>query len=111
MKATTLAIAAVAGLVGFSTIASAEVLATPEEQYRHQADRRGYGGPGGPLPLPNNGYYGGYYGGLPLGAVLGGAPFYNDRVVINDWRAYGLERPPRGHRWVRIGNQFQLQRR
>lgn len=34
---------------------------------------------------------------------------YRDRqYVIDDWRSFQLERPPKGHQWVGIGNEFLL---
>ncbi|RUS65604.1 hypothetical protein CUZ56_02690 [Saezia sanguinis] len=27
---------------------------------------------------------------------------------VNDWRGYGLRQPPRGHHWVRVGDDFVL---
>ncbi|WP_422649075.1 RcnB family protein [Cupriavidus sp. H18C1] len=34
---------------------------------------------------------------------------YRDRqYVIDDWKSFQLERPPKGHQWVGIGNEFLL---
>ncbi|WP_370646747.1 RcnB family protein [Cupriavidus sp. UGS-1] len=34
---------------------------------------------------------------------------YRDRqYVIDDWRSFQLERPPKGHQWVGVGNEFLL---
>jgi len=36
-------------------------------------------------------------------------PEYRHRnYVIDDWHAYHLSRPPRGHQWVQIGGEFVL---
>jgi Ni/Co efflux regulator RcnB len=32
------------------------------------------------------------------------------RRIVNDWEERGLERPPRDHNWVRVGQQFLLVR-
>ncbi|HVE53392.1 MAG TPA: RcnB family protein [Ramlibacter sp.] len=115
MKSKSIALAAaVTAVLGLASVAQAEVLVTDQDRQQRQADRYGYSG-GSPVPGPV--YYGSQYGhngghnGLPY--VLGGLiPGMQDRGVhVNNWRDYGLERPPRDHRWVRIGNQFVLQRR
>ncbi|MFL6711186.1 MAG: RcnB family protein [Massilia sp.] len=37
------------------------------------------------------------------------SPEYRDnRYVVNDWRARHLAPPPRGHHWVRAGNDYVL---
>lgn len=37
------------------------------------------------------------------------SPEYRDnRYVVNDWRARRLAPPPRGHHWVRAGNDYVL---
>ena len=41
------------------------------------------------------------------GQVIPG-PFLNR--VVNDWEERGLNRPPSGHQWVRVGEQFILVR-
>lgn len=41
------------------------------------------------------------------GQVLPG-PFLNR--VVDDWEERGLNRPPSGHQWVRVGEQFILVR-
>ncbi|WP_233598107.1 RcnB family protein [Comamonas sp. BIGb0124] len=36
-------------------------------------------------------------------------PAFRDRqFVIEDWRAYGLTRPPAGQQWVQVGGQYLL---
>ena len=54
-------------------------------------DRRGY--------RPDHGFYRG--GRLP-------ARYRQGRYVLNDWRGHRLSAPPRGHRWVRVGNDYLL---
>ncbi|MBE7368547.1 RcnB family protein [Ramlibacter pallidus] len=110
MKSKTIAFAAaaLAAFGAFSSVAQAEVLVTDEDRYRHQADRLGYSGGVPAVPQPDYRNFG--RDGLPY--ILGGvAPGLQNRVYINNWRDYGLQRPPRDHRWVRIGDQFVLQRR
>lgn len=34
--------------------------------------------------------------------------YYNRGYVVNDWRAYGLHRPPAGYEWRRVGNDYIL---
>jgi Ni/Co efflux regulator RcnB len=34
--------------------------------------------------------------------------YRNNRYVVNDWRARHLSAPPRGHHWVRAGNDYVL---
>jgi hypothetical protein len=34
----------------------------------------------------------------------------NSNRVVNDWEERGLSRPPNGHQWVRVGQQFVLVR-
>ncbi|MFT4256530.1 MAG: RcnB family protein [Pseudoxanthomonas sp.] len=69
------------------------------------------GGPGGPG-------YGGGPGGHRGDGPRGGAHFARgdrlpdqyrgDGYVVSDWRGQGLDRPPEGHRWVRVGDEFLL---
>jgi len=37
-----------------------------------------------------------------------GAEYRDSRYVVNDWRARHLSAPPRGHHWVRAGNDYVL---
>ena len=30
------------------------------------------------------------------------------RQAVSDWHRHGLRRPPAGHRWVRVGNDYVL---
>lgn len=41
------------------------------------------------------------------GDYLPGA-YYAPRYIVRDYRAYRLYAPPRGHRWVRVGNDVVL---
>lgn len=34
--------------------------------------------------------------------------YRDNRYVVNDWRARRLSAPPRGHQWVRTGNDYVL---
>lgn len=34
--------------------------------------------------------------------------YRGNRYVVNDWRARHLSAPPRGHQWVRAGNDYVL---
>lgn len=34
--------------------------------------------------------------------------YRDNRYVVNDWRARHLSAPPRGHHWVRVGNDYVL---
>lgn len=34
--------------------------------------------------------------------------YYSSRYVVNDYRAYRLQAPPRGHHWVRVNNDVLL---
>ncbi|MFT4197793.1 MAG: RcnB family protein [Pseudoxanthomonas sp.] len=34
--------------------------------------------------------------------------YRGDGYVVNDWRGQGLQAPPEGHRWVRVGDEFLL---
>ncbi|MGJ9418916.1 RcnB family protein [Massilia sp. CMS3.1] len=34
--------------------------------------------------------------------------YRNNRYVVSDWRARRLSAPPRGHHWVRTGNDYVL---
>jgi len=34
--------------------------------------------------------------------------YRDNRYVVNDWRARHLSAPPRGHHWVRAGNDYVL---
>jgi len=34
--------------------------------------------------------------------------YRHDRYVVRDWRARHLSAPPRGHHWVRAGNDYVL---
>lgn len=34
--------------------------------------------------------------------------YRDNRYVVNDWRARKLSAPPRGHQWVRTGNDYVL---
>jgi Ni/Co efflux regulator RcnB len=34
--------------------------------------------------------------------------YRDNRYVVNDWRARRLSAPPRGHQWVRAGNDYVL---
>jgi Ni/Co efflux regulator RcnB len=34
--------------------------------------------------------------------------YRGNRYVVNDWRARHLSAPPRGHHWVRAGNDYVL---
>ncbi|MGA0569803.1 RcnB family protein [Variovorax sp. VNK109] len=36
------------------------------------------------------------------------AAYRGQRYVVNDYRAYHLSAPPRGHQWVKDGNDFAL---
>jgi Ni/Co efflux regulator RcnB len=36
------------------------------------------------------------------------AEYRDNRYVVNDWRARHLAPPPRGHHWVRAGNDYVL---
>ena len=36
------------------------------------------------------------------------AQYRQKQYVVNDWRAQHLSRPPRGHHWVRSGDDFVL---
>lgn len=36
------------------------------------------------------------------------AEYRDSRYVVNDWRARRLSAPPRGHHWVRAGNDYVL---
>ena len=111
----TLAFVAFAAALGATGVASAQdQILTQRDQIQRDMDRRGYsagGGNTGHSPITQDMFGDHVYSGRH-GRVLGGAPYYRDRQVhIDDWRAYGLERPPRGQRWVRIGDRFMLQRR
>ena len=44
---------------------------------------------------------------LRRGQRLGHA-YRGNRYVVNDWRARRLSAPPRGHHWVRAGNDYVL---
>ncbi|MDB5749513.1 MAG: putative transrane protein [Massilia sp.] len=37
-----------------------------------------------------------------------GQDYRNDRYVVSDWRERRLSAPPRGHHWVRTGNDYVL---
>ncbi|SFD80122.1 RcnB family protein [Massilia yuzhufengensis] len=37
-----------------------------------------------------------------------GYEYRDNRYVVNDWRARRLSAPPRGHHWVRAGNDYVL---
>lgn len=54
-------------------------------------DRRGY--------RPDHGLYRG--GRLP-------SRYRHGRYGLDDWRGHRLSAPPRGHRWVRVGNDYLL---
>jgi Ni/Co efflux regulator RcnB len=37
-------------------------------------------------------------------------PFIDRDRIVRDWEERGLQRPPGGHQWVRVGEQFLLVR-
>lgn len=37
-----------------------------------------------------------------------GRDYRDNRYVVNDWRARRLSAPPRGHHWVRAGDDYVL---
>jgi len=36
------------------------------------------------------------------------AHYHRRDYVVEDWRRYHLHEPPRGHHWVRVGNDYVL---
>jgi Ni/Co efflux regulator RcnB len=36
--------------------------------------------------------------------------YLDRRYVIGDWSREGLSRPPRGHEWIRVGDEYMLVR-
>jgi Ni/Co efflux regulator RcnB len=34
--------------------------------------------------------------------------FRSNQYVVEDWRAHGLSRPPRGQQWVQVGGDYVL---
>jgi Ni/Co efflux regulator RcnB len=77
----------------------------PQDRYYPGERRDGYY-----PPSPPRGSYDSYERNAPLwrpGDVL--PPALLD-FVVDDWEPRGLERPPGGHLWVRVGPQFILVR-
>lgn len=62
-------------------------------------DRYRRGGPPPHAPAWGHRYQRGEY--LPY-------QYRGRQYVVNDWRAYGLRQPPRGHHWVQYGSEFLL---
>ena len=73
----------------------------PDQRYDQYPDQRGY--------YPNQGYNDDFRGPAPFrwrpGQVIPGQEM---NFVVNDWEERGLSRPPGGHQWFRIRQQFVL---
>jgi len=126
MKKTTLALLITVFSAGslFSTVTQAE--GPPGQEWHHQGDREGRGGPGDREgrsghdhgPRGHEGYaphrhfeerdrfaWQGheFHRGQPLPPR-----FRGDDYRVNDWHARGLHEPPRGERWACIDGNYVL---
>jgi Ni/Co efflux regulator RcnB len=107
-------------LVLLSTLAlgSAAALAEAsqvEDPMQRQAERWGMGNPGDAYTAhqaQNQGLGGSPY---PYGSPYYGAQYpqtsHYPQFIANDWQGRNLQPPPRGYRWVRVGNDYVLQPR
>ncbi len=80
------------------------------QEQGHRRENPGYGHQGGPAGH-DQGLARGERDSGPRGWHKGERlpnEYRNRQYVINDWRSYGLRRPPRGYHWVGIGGDYVL---